>query len=238
MTWFIQWTVHGRAWLGRAMSGAARFGPAWLGMEHNSSQEALPLEVTLKLTGSAPLIMHAPTLADPMHPSTKALKKITSKTSRAIVDEDHIAKYRIQFEANIYHDPATGPYLPGMNVAKCILQAARKSRSGKKVEEGLILVSPINALVYDGPRDISGLWNDLRFRKTMPVNGNPNSAKKSMVMSCRPIFPEWSCTATLLINPSVLSVEDAEAFAVTAGQMVGLGDWRPWHGRFTSQVVR
>jgi hypothetical protein len=153
-----------------------------------------------------------------------------------MVDEDHIAKYRIQFESSLYMDPDQGPYLPGPNIAKCLLRAAALSRAGKKIERGLILASPINSLQYDGPRDVSGLWADLRFRFTVPVNGNPSSSRKSTVMACRPKFPDWACTSTLLINPSVLSLDDLQSAATAAGQMIGLGDWRPWHGRFTATV--
>lgn len=193
------------------------------------------MELKIEITGTAPMLMHAPTLVDPMHRLTKDLKKITSKVSRAVIDEDHVAKYRIQFEAGLYFDADQGPYLPGLNIAKSLLEAARLSRSGKKIERGLIVISPINPLVYDGPRDLSGLWADPRFQRRMPVNGNP-SRGKSMVMSCRPIFNTWSVTATALVNPSVLNREDLQQAADAAGQMIGVGDWRPWHGRFTAKV--
>lgn len=55
-------------------------------------------------------------------------------------------------------------------------------------------------------------------------------------MRCRPIFLEWSCTATALLNPSVLSPDELSEIASDAGQMVGVGDWRPWHGRFNIEA--
>lgn len=196
------------------------------------------MNLTIKITGTAPMLMHAAELADPLSPKTKDLKKITGKQSRLWVDEDHVAKYRLQFECGLYHDPEVGPYLPGINIAKCLQEGAGlfKRGDGAKVKRGLILVSPVNRLEYSGPRDISGLWNDLRFRFTVQVNGNPSSSKKSRVMACRPIFHEWAVTATCLINPAVLSLEDLRSAAQTAGSAVGLGDWRPWHGRFTAEV--
>ena len=194
-------------------------------------------QLTIEITGTAPLLMHAPTLVDPLAKAKKDLEKITRKTARAMVDEDHLAKYQIQFRAALYHHPDAGPYVPGVNIAKALLEAARLSRSGPKVSRGLIFVSEFNGLGYDGPRDVDGLWADPRFRRTMPVNGNPSSGKKSMVMACRPMFPEWSCKATLLTNPSVLSREDVAACLDAAGSMIGLGDWRPWHGRFEGRVL-
>lgn len=197
------------------------------------------MNITLHITGTAPLLMHAPLLADPLHPKTKDLKKITGKASRLWVDEDHVAKYRLQFECALHHDPQEGPYLPGINIAKCLQEGAGlfKRGDGAKVRRGLILVSPVNPLRYKGPRDVSGLWNDPGFRFTVQVNGNPSSSRKSTVMACRPIFREWALTATCLINPAVLSMDDLRSAAETAGAAVGLGDWRPWHGRFTVTVT-
>lgn len=185
------------------------------------------MNVTLPLTGTAPILMHNNGLADPLDENAKKMKRISAKRTKT--DEDHIAMRRIEFESSLYIDPEVGPYLPGANIAKAFLLAARIRRNGPKIERGLILVSPINPLVYTGPRDVSGLWNDPRFRHTAPAK----LGGRQTVIRCRPIFTEWSCTATALINPTVLSPEDLFEIAADAGQMIGVGDWRPWHGRFS-----
>jgi hypothetical protein len=171
--------------------------------------------------------MHNNGLADPLDDKTKAMKRISGK--RVKTDEDHIAMRRIEFESSLYLDPDAGPFLPGPNIAKALLAAARIRRNGPKVERGLILVSPVNPLVYTGPRDLSGLWGDLRFRHVVPAK----IGGKATVMRCRAVFAEWACTATALINPTVLPADELADIAADAGQMVGVGDWRPWHGRFT-----
>jgi hypothetical protein len=186
------------------------------------------MNVTLNISGTAPLLMHNNTLVDTLHDDTKRLKRISSKRTKT--DEDEIAMRRIQFGAALYLDPEVGPYMPGPNIAKALLLAARIRRNGPKVERGLILISPVNRLEYDGPRDVSGLWNDPRFRFTVPVKVPPRTGKT--VMGCRPIFPEWACTATAFTNPTVLPPDELADIANDAGQMIGLGDWRPWHGRF------
>lgn len=205
---------------------------AWLGEAWSTTQqpqgEDNPLNITLNLVGTAPLILHSNALVDTLSDRTKALKRISSKRTKT--DEDEIAMRRIQFEAALYLDAEGGPYLPGPNIAKALLKAAQIRRNGPKVERGLLLVSPINRLEYDGPRDVSGLWNDQRFRFTVPVKVPPRTGKT--VMGCRPIFHEWSCTATALVNPAVLPLDELAEIARDAGEMVGVGDWRPWHGRF------
>jgi hypothetical protein len=187
------------------------------------------MNIGITLTGTAPMIMHSNVLADPLHEAAKKMKRISGKRTKT--DEDHIAMRRIEFEFGLHFDPDHGPYLPGPNIAKTLLEAARIRRNGPKIERGLILVSPVNPLRYDGPRDVSGLWNDLRFRFTVPVKN-----QRSTIIRCRPIFREWSCSATALINPSVLPVDDLAEIAKDSGEMVGVGDWRPWHGRFEAEI--
>lgn len=184
------------------------------------------MNVTLNITGTAPLLMHNNTLADPLSEAKKRMSRISGKRTKT--DEDHIAIRRIEFEASLYLDPDAGPYIPGPNIAKALLMAAKIRKNGPKIVRGLILVSPINALRYKGPRDVSGLWNDPRFRHTVPARNQGTTT----IIRCRPIFTEWSCSATALINPSVLSPDDLAEIASDAGQMIGIGDWRPWHGRF------
>jgi hypothetical protein len=185
-----------------------------------------PLNITLNISGTAPLLMHSNTLADPLSDAKKKMSRISDKRKKT--DEDHVAIRRIEFEASLYFDEEAGPYLPGPNIAKALLMAARIRKNGPKIERGLILVSPINPLTYKGPRDISGLWNDPRFRHIAPARNQG----RTTIIRCRPIFTEWSCTATALINPSVLAPDELAEIANDAGQMIGVGDWRPWHGRF------
>ncbi len=192
------------------------------------------MNVTLTLTGTAPLLMHGNGLADPISEDAKKMKKLSGK--RVKTDEDHIAMRRIEFESSLYLDADQGPYLPGPNIAKCLLLAARIRRNGPKIERGLILVSPVNPLEFEGPRDVSGLWGALKFRHTVPAK----LQGKSTVIRCRPIFQKWKTTATALINPSVLPVDELADIARDAGEMVGVGDWRPLHGRFevTTELVK
>ena len=56
------------------------------------------------------------------------------------------------------------------------------------------------------------------------------------VMRTRPVFRNWSCTAVAQYDPDVLNLRDIEEIAADAGKLVGLGDWRPKHGRFETQV--
>jgi hypothetical protein len=55
-------------------------------------------------------------------------------------------------------------------------------------------------------------------------------------MRTRPIFRRWNLEATAHFDPDVLNLRDIEEVAADAGKLVGIGDWRPKHGRFSAGI--
>ena len=55
--------------------------------------------ITVKLTGTRPLLMHADVFADPLNPLTKAHKALTSK--RKNTDDDHEAIAKSEWRARL-----------------------------------------------------------------------------------------------------------------------------------------
>jgi hypothetical protein len=124
-----------------------------------------------------------------------------------------------------------GPYIPGANVEKCMVEAGRVTRQGKQVERGLFVTDMEAPLIYKGPRDTDGLWSDLQFRSMMSVK-----VGTSRVMRCRPLFPDWTIEVNATMDPAQLNLDTLQAIVNDAGQMVGLGDYRPRYGRFSGTV--
>jgi hypothetical protein len=184
----------------------------------------------IKFTGTAPLLMHNSRLSNPLDDVSRAMKKIHGKRKKT--EEDHEEIARLEHAGSLYLDPDIGPYIPGQNISRALVDGAKLSRRGKDIERGVFIKTDVNPLSYRGPRDAAGLWNDKNFR-------DMSSAKVgvSRVMRCRPIFREWAVEADGILDPSVIDLSDLAAIAETAGQMVGLGDWRPRHGRFTATVT-
>jgi hypothetical protein len=87
--------------------------------------------------------------------------------------------------------------------------------------------------VYDGPRTVDGLWKDENHRHVCTV-----VIARQRVPRCRPIFQDWKVTATGFLDDGQLNFTELQDIAETAGQLVGLGDWRPRYGRFQSQMVK
>lgn len=188
------------------------------------------IDFTLKLFGTEPLLMHNARLANPLDPATKALKAYTSKRKKT--DEDHEKIAWLEFLGSLYMDPQVGPYVPGENLMRCLVDGGKLTKQGTAITRGVIIKDQVNALAYEGPRDQDALWAAKFY--------DMSSAKVGMqrVMRTRPMFRKWSVEATGLVDPSVLELSDIETIATNAGLMAGLGDWRPRYGRFTAEVTK
>jgi hypothetical protein len=114
-------------------------------------QETPLIDFRITLTGTAPLIMHSNRLSDPLHPATKEYKKITGKRQKT--EDDHLEIARMEHAASIYFDPDVGPYIPGENLSRALVDAARITRKGKMVERGVFISTDIEPAVVPGPAD-------------------------------------------------------------------------------------
>jgi len=187
------------------------------------------MKVRIGIRGTTPLITHNIRLANPLDPIAKAMKSISAKRTKT--EDDHLQLARLEFEGGLYLDPDVGPYLPGANVEKAIIEGARVTKQGKQIERGLFVLDNVIPLIYDGPRNVDKLWADENFRNVAAVR-----VGASRVMRTRPMFRTWALDVDAEIDPGLLSVEQLESIVIDAGSMVGLGDYRPRYGRFESVV--
>lgn len=183
----------------------------------------------ITLTGTHSLLMHNTRLANPLDPIAKEMKRITSKRTKT--DDDHAALAHVEFLGGLYVDDVVGPFIPGQNIERCLVDAARTTRAGKKIERGVFVETDVNPLGFTGPRKAEELWDDPAFRHIAPVK-----VGTSRVMRCRPKFDRWVVEAEGTHDPTVISLEELAEVATTAGLMIGLGDYRPRYGRFTAAV--
>lgn len=191
------------------------------------------IDFTITLTGTVGLFMHNPRLADPLDPITRAMKKINKKGVNK-TDEDHENLAWLEFGGGLYIDDKLGPYIPGQNIMKCIVDGARNTKSGPKVYRGIIIKDDVCPLIYPGPRDEEGLYKaGFKQRTSMVVNSK-------RIMRTRPYFPQWEVSATGTLDTVVLDVEQLVSFGEYAGAYIGLGDSRPGrtgrYGKFVSRV--
>lgn len=181
--------------------------------------------------GTKPLLMHNARLSNPLDDVAKSMKRITAK--RIKTDEDHEELARLEHMGGLYFDPEIGPYMPGQNFERCLVDAARITKAGKKIERGVFVDTDVNPISYDGPRDIDGLWKDENFRHAASVKVGTNRVTRT-----RPQFRTWAVEAEGEYDPTVISLVELGEIATTAGLMIGLGDWRPRFGRFSATVEK
>jgi hypothetical protein len=187
------------------------------------------VKVRISLTGTTPMLMHSARTVDPLDPLTQQIKAYTSKRKKT--DDDHAAIARLEFMAGLYYDRDAGPYVPGENIFRALVEGGKLTKSGVKVTRGMLITTEVNPLVYKGPRTQEELWEQ-GYKRVAPVR-----VGMARTVRCRPQFQApWSVDCEALLDTSVLSLPDLRKIAETSGQMIGLGDWRPRFGRYQAVV--
>lgn len=187
-------------------------------------------ELKVRITGKAPLLLHNGRLADPTDEVAREMKKITSKRSKT--DDDHLELSRLEFIGGMYTDENNEPCIPGEVLESCLKSGAKVAKNGKKIAAGAIVSEYTVPLQYSGPRDIDSLWADKRF-----VHRSGVKVGQARVIRTRPKFDKWACEFTVEYQPEVIDREDIVRAIEDAGNLKGLCDYRPRHGRFNVEVL-
>jgi hypothetical protein len=188
--------------------------------------------VRLRFTGLAPLMMHNGRLADPLDPHTKALSAATTKAKgRTKTDEDIAHVAYVEWIGSLYHSEELGPFQPGVNLERCLADGAASHRMRPQFLQGVYVPELEVPLIYNGPRDIDGLWKAGNNRLTMGAK-----VGRARVMRTRPIFRDWSIEFDLEVDTAVLDLVWIPRIADSAGGR-GLGEYRPRYGRFKAEVL-
>jgi hypothetical protein len=189
------------------------------------------LKIRMTCTGTRPLLLHNVQLASPLNPYAKKLKALNSKRTKT--DEDRLEVARVEFEGSLYFDPQLGPYMPGQNLFRSLIGGARLIKAGKKIERGVVIADFMLPLIYQGPRDVEGLWGG---GESEFVDIRPVTVQRNKVDRCRPIFRDWLVEADVIVDPKAIEYDEFREVARLAGEMEGLGDFRTMYGRFAVEV--
>lgn len=181
-------------------------------------------QITFKIQGLVPTLMHNGQMADPLNQYAKALKAISSKKKKTDADFENMAM--IEWEGGLYFNHEGRIVWPGHVLEGAMGEAAAKLKL-KKVAQGALLVEEDAVLEYDGPKDLDSLKKDPRFRITTGVK-----VQRARIMRTRPYFPNWSLQFTVTYDPSLLDERQVTQIVEILGSKVGLSDFRPKYGRF------
>ena len=176
-----------------------------------------------RIASVSPLLFHNGALADPLNEHAKAIAQVAGK--RRKTEADHLRLSELEFLGSLYLNGGR-PCLPAEMMEAALVKAAGQERRGPKAKAGLV-VSQDLILRYDGPTDPHELWADPAFRLRSAVR-----VGSARIMRTRPRFSTWSAEAVIDFLPTLLNPQDVRNFLVTAGEQIGIGDWRPRFGRF------
>jgi hypothetical protein len=176
-----------------------------------------------RITGAAPLLMHSGRLADPLDPHAREIAQVAGKKRKTEADHERLAE--LEFLGSLTLSGGA-PCIPAEAIEAALVRAAAQERRGAKAKAGLVVRDDLR-LEYEGPREPRALWADPRFRLRAPVR-----VRADRVMRTRPRFAEWSAELAVEFLPTLLNAGEVRGFLVTAGEQVGVGDWRPRFGRF------
>lgn len=162
------------------------------------------------------------------------MKAVSSKRKKTDADFDELA--RLEWLAGLYRfrDELV---IPDYVLESCFVNGAKKSKRGPQAKCGLFFAQHA-VLDFDGKpeqindQSLAEMFESGEFVHTIGVR-----VGMAKVMRTRPMFRDWRLVATAQFDPDVMNLRDIEEIAVDAGKLVGIGDWRPKHGRFTAEVT-
>jgi len=189
-------------------------------------------KISVKLTGSGPMLMHSDKLSDPLAEITKAHKRLTADRALKKTEDGQIAISRSEYMASFYLNNKGVICLPGLNIRKSLIEGARLHKGGKGIERGVIIVDDMIPLEFDGPKDPEKLWGNPGF-----VDARSVVVMRSRLIRYRPVFREWSVVVNCIINEEAIDLENLIHYWTEAGAMVGMGDFRPLFGRYNVEVI-
>jgi hypothetical protein len=181
--------------------------------------------LSIKITGKSSLLMHSDRFANPLDPLTKQHKELTSKRKKT--DEDQISIAKSEFIGGCYWNERTGFFMPAQNLQSCLINAAKLQKLGVKFKQGVHVIEDELPLVGYEKMTPEKLWEDPTKRDARGVK--VGTAK---IIRYRPIFRDWTFSATIAINEDVVNIGEVKKALEDAGNLIGLGDYRPRFGRF------
>ena len=189
------------------------------------------------ITGVSPLIMHnGATGLDTRSALSREIAEIATKRggNRTEVEERRLRE--LECHQSLYLDADERPTLPEAALRAVIETAARKTKQGPLVREGLMIESVV--FRYDVERygeKLEKLKTKAQFVAPVVVGGK-------RILRTRAMFAcPWSVVGVADVDPGLVDKDQLTAWLALGGRRVGLGDWRPqksgYYGRFDVDKV-
>jgi hypothetical protein len=185
---------------------------------------------TFRIKGIAPIILHNGRMANPLDPWAKKLKEVSGKRKKTDADYEQMAL--IEWHASLYLDKEKRIILPGMMLEASLINGAKKFKLGQQAKAGLFVESHA-VLNFDGQGlTPDELWE--RGENTLTVACKVAMAK---IMRTRFIAEEWSADVAVTFDDSLFNPAQISEIFEASGTQIGVGTWRPRHGRFFAESL-
>ena len=193
--------------------------------------------INVQLVGTKPLLLHNGRLANPLDPYTRDLAAISKKRNKT--DDDRYDMMAIEARGGCYETADGLLAFPTANVWRSIYDAAKKYKLGKACTQALFFDDVNEPIYIDGSTVHIDNDNWLQYGKVdQTIDYRPVKVGMAKAMRARPVVPAgWVMNHRLALNESELELDSLAPVFVRAGEIIGLGDWRPNYGTYKMKVV-
>lgn len=176
----------------------------------------------ITIRGTTPLIMHnGATGLDSTHPANVEKAEITRKRGTNRTEADEARLKELECQVSLWLDEKDAPEIPVAAFRRMLENAARKSREGPAIREGLQVMSV--EFKYDEKalgKTVDELMRKAQF--TVPV-----VFQGKRVLRTRAKFDKWSAKVIVDYDDELVDKEKLERWLDVGRRRIGLGDWRP-----------
>jgi len=191
------------------------------------------MQITAKLVGTKPLLLHNVDLANPLNPWARKMTDLRGTPSKRRTEKWHEEMAYVSFMGAFYDIPGvSGVAIPAENVRRSIIDAAKAQRLGTQVLRSLMVTVAAIPLIYDGPKTPQEMWDAGKWHLTRMIRGTGGASPTTY-----PIFREWAVKAPFELDETLLNVRDLTEIVERAGRIEGLGASRKQgYGRFDGLI--
>jgi hypothetical protein len=193
------------------------------------------ISVTIK--GIQPLLHANPQAVARQNRFNRAMAIINAKKTRR-TDSDYADLADLEVESRLYFDEKIGVYVPGNWMMAAIAgRSFSVAKLGKERVRGAVFITqdklPLKYRWMNKVKTIEDVVKNPQFRHSMILPQGQSRLEKNM-----PIFHDWSFTADIEFDDTVLDRADLKRILENAARYVGFGDFRPTFGRAEAEFAQ
>jgi hypothetical protein len=193
------------------------------------------LRITIELKNKTPLLQRNGRLANPLDPLTQEVAQLAKKKNKT--PEDYRQLLPLEAYGGCYETPEGFLGVPTANVHACMVKAAAGFRQGTLLDSALLFeTDAIEPLLIEGlPADAHDYcYNealDHLFIRTVVISGRRTLRARAIVRKA------WTTVHTFTLLDDIINPNDLKKIFDRAGRLIGICDWRPHYGTFSTRVV-